>query len=131
MNFESFLLALVGIGIKMHENVDPRSLIHMELLLNAFHVKYYQEFTAKLQALGIKYSSSDFYHCYKDIFKKANHRRQASQDKISLFNNPHLAGEGKATSSQLRDSKVESQSSPKNIQSSNLLLKEHIIKERS
>ena len=63
-------------------------MIHIELLLNALHVKYYHEFTSKLQSLGIKYSSSDFYSCYKNILNKAH--KQASQGKITMFNNPHF-----------------------------------------
>lgn len=37
----------------------------------------------------IKYTPDDFYHCYKDILKKANKKRE-QQEKITLFNNPHF-----------------------------------------
>ena len=90
MTLDTFMLALVSIAIKVHENVDPRSMIHIELLLNTLHVKYYQEFTTKLQNLGIKYSSSDFYYCYKDIIEKAKQKRHNSHGKITIFNNPHF-----------------------------------------
>jgi hypothetical protein len=96
MNLDTFMLALVSIAIKIHENVDPRSMIHIELLLNTLHVKYYNEFTNKLQSLGIKYSSSDFYQCYKNIIDKAQHKRQRSQGKITMFNNPYFGDEDRA-----------------------------------
>ena len=38
----------------------------------------------------IKYTPDDFYHCYKDILKKANKKRQ-HQEQSTLFNNPHFS----------------------------------------
>lgn len=87
LNFEGFLLAIVQIALKIHENIDPRSYIHIELMLNALHVRYHHSFTNKLDSLAIKYSPNDFYNCYKDILKKA---RPKHTDKITLFDNPHF-----------------------------------------
>ena len=39
--FDSFLMALVNISIKIHENFDPRSYMHIELFLNSLKVRYY------------------------------------------------------------------------------------------
>lgn len=56
LSFDSFLMTLVNISIKIHENFDPRSYMHMELFLNNLKVKYYEEFVNKLESLSIKYS---------------------------------------------------------------------------
>ncbi len=100
-------MTLVSISLKIHENVDPRSLIHIELLLNALHIRSYNEFTTKLESLSIKYSPSDFYNCYKDIFKKALHKKQMSVDKINPLNR-HRFVESDPTSPRNYDSKKES-----------------------
>lgn len=86
LNFDGFLLAQVLIAMKLHANFDPRSYMHVELYLNSLKVKYYEQFVAKLRELGIKYSQSDFYNCYRNIFKK----REIRSKQNSLFNNPHF-----------------------------------------
>jgi|JI10StandDraft_1071094.scaffolds.fasta_scaffold1004744_1 hypothetical protein len=91
------MLSLVSIAIKIHENIDPRSLMHVELLLNALHIRYHHEFSAKLDQLSIKYTPDDFYHCYKDILKKAN-KKIKKDGKITLFNNPHFTASEAASS---------------------------------
>jgi hypothetical protein len=41
MTFDGFLMSLVHISVKLHENFDPRSYMHIELFLNNLKVKYY------------------------------------------------------------------------------------------
>jgi hypothetical protein len=42
MNLDNFLISLIHIALKLHENFDPRSSMHIELFLNSLKVKYYE-----------------------------------------------------------------------------------------
>jgi hypothetical protein len=42
MNLDNFLISLIHIALKLHENFDPRSYMHIELFLNSLKVKYYE-----------------------------------------------------------------------------------------
>ena len=80
MTFEAFMLCLVQISMRMHDNYDPRSYMHIALFVNLLELKHYNKFVKKMEVLKIGYTNTEIYSCFQHLYSKV---KQSSSGDMS------------------------------------------------